>query len=180
MRNHTVVVCGYGCDLHPAYMRYLMYVARYVNTHGEVRLVIVSGGTTQQGRFPNTSEAAVMRQYLETVGEVRIRIVEDHDAFTSYTNMFWAREILYRCHTQLEGNEDELIIFCDAIRALKVKVIAERIFKKHPIRIEAYDLAPRGSATSQLLSTIIDVLAAYVPLVNSLKEGVRQILARRR
>lgn len=175
-----VVVCGYGCDLHPAYKRYLMRVARYVHGDAGVWCVIVSGGLTQQKRFPNTSEAAVMRRFLETTGEVHIRIMEDHDAYTSYTNMLGARDIMERLGERAGPDDNDLVIFCDAIRALKVKVIAERVLQKYHIAIETHDLAPRGSAARQLVPTLIDSLAAYVPLVNGFKEGVRQFLARGR
>ncbi len=175
-----VIVCGYGCDLHPKYRQYLTRVARYVNGDAGVWCVIVSGGPTQQKRFPNTSEAAVMRRFLETTGEVHMRIMEDHDAYTSYTNMVGARDIMERLGKRAGPDDNDLVIFCDAIRALKVKVIAERVLQKYRITMETCDLAPRGAAGKQVWQTLIDSLAAYVPPVNFFKESVRRMLAKGR
>lgn len=179
MREKKIVIaCGYGCKLHARYKEYLIRVANYVNTHGEVSTIIVSGGPTQQKSFPNTSEAAVMRAFLETLGRVYVPIIEDHEAFTSYTNMSCTLKIVNR----LGGGPDdtEIVVFCDAVRALKLKVIAEGVFKGYRIVMETHDLAPPGTAKWQVIPSLIDILATYVPPVNLIKEGIRKLQARTR
>lgn len=169
--GEIVVVCGYGCFLTGKYAKYLGRVAEYVRGN-TVEKVIVCGGPTQQQSAPGCSEAQVMRIFLEQ--RISAPIVEEDESYTTFANLRNARAQL-----PFPTPAVTIVIFCDAIRALKVRLLAEKEFHGYAVRIETFDIGA-GSAKKQLISTCGETLLLFFPFIMKAKEWCVRVRAKTR
>lgn len=172
-KKELVLVCGYGCVLKKEHEEYLKRVAQHVNNK-VVEKVIVCGGPTQQRSARGFTEAGAMKEFLKHF--VSVPIVEEDASFTTFANLRNARAML---PYQFPSYRPVITVFCDAIRALKVKLIAEKVFRGYAVRIETFDLGA-GSAKKQLISTCGEALLLFFPLVLRAKEWVARLRAKTR
>lgn len=157
-----VLVCGYGCKLTSGYEQYLERVIRFIRENLVV-LVVCCGGYSQKKTCPTKSEAMVMRDYLKSKLHFRgindLKILCESASLTTRKNLEEAKSFI----NGFSPEQYQLVIFCDASRALKVKVLTETIFPEYETTVETYDLLKRGKAGAQLKSTILEVLALRFP-----------------
>jgi len=179
--NHLrriVIVCGYGCNLESPLKPYLDRVLQYCFQR-RPDAVILSGGATQRKRFPNETEASVMYKYLKPLENHchPMWFVRDF-AYTTYDNIEQAtacvREIEHWHHT----TDHEIVIFCEATRALKVAMLARHFLGfppergLPPIRIET-DSWELMHPTIELVGTIKEWLAIRFPFLNTIQRNAR-------
>ena len=169
-KKQIVIVCGYGCHLTPGYQEYLRRVVRYIGENF-VELIIVCGGKSQQKTAPDKSEAEVISSFLQNepdweelyAGRCGLpKIICETCSLTTLKNLGNAKDFI----GEFSPKEYRLIIFCDASRALKVKLLAMSIFPEYDIQIETYDLSSRGEVKKQLMATNFEVLALKFPFLS--------------
>lgn len=170
-RKLIVIVYGYGCHLTDRYKEYLRRVANFLGSN-LVDWLIFCGGESQKKSAPGISEAGLMRDFLEGDGEN-----DWHEAyvgkrplpkiFTESTSLTTPENVCFTATflTKFDPKNYQLVIFCDASQALKVKILAEEIFPEHEIQIETCDFSGRGEAKKQLKATILEVLALKLPVL---------------
>lgn len=170
-QKKVFIVCGYGCDLSLKYQRYLRRVVGFIITENPYA-IIVCGGFSQLKSAPNTSEASVIESFLRDrmTAIPGISILQEDKSLTTSENLINAQKIM----DKLDIRSGEIVIFCDASRALKVKIIARRVLKGYSVRVEAYDLSSLDEAPKQLLATIKDALAVYLPVLDYLQRKQRE------
>ena len=132
-------------------------------------MVVASGGYSQRKTAPNRSEAGVIKSFLQD--KISTPIIEENDALTTNENL---KNVVRLLRNKIRLETHSLVIFCDAIRALKEKTIAERIFWEYDIQVETYDMSPRGATKRQILASFEDVLASYFPVINSIRRKIRE------
>lgn len=168
-----VVVCGYGGHLVPELQRYLDAVAEYINRH-KPHIMVLCGGCTQQESVGWHSEAIIMLEYLERPGKLTHwpRLLLEEGSFTSYENIRGASQVIRRdLGRGFQGSEKldaRIVIFCEASRALKVKILARHFFGFPPerglpdieIRTVSWELM---HPLKELQATIYDALSLYIP-----------------
>lgn len=173
-----VGVCGYGCNLDSPLKPYLDKVAQFCR-QWRPDIIILSGGPTQQKSFPDTTEARVMYEHLlGALGDVLhdwwIPVwYLNEDAYTTYDNIGGIAERIYhwKAFYRVPDGEPEVVLFCEATRALKI-ARAARWFLGFPpaaggpsIRIET-DSWELMHPTWELISTIEMELSLRFPLIN--------------
>lgn len=167
-KSEVIIVCGYGCKIDLKHQEYLNRVIAYLRGKF-IHLIVVSGGFSQRKTSPNKSEAMVMGSYLKSV--TSRPIIEENESLTTNENL---RNTYRLIKLDIRPNLHLIVIFCDAIRALKVKIIAEKVFKGYDIKIETFDLSPPGAAKRQLIASFADVLALYFPLIEVVRRKLRE------
>lgn len=182
MAERVVVVCGYGCNLDSPLMPYLNRVADFCRKK-RPDAIILCGGATQQKSFPGRTEASVMYGYLyDTLDQIAAPpdwhpawFAED-ESFTTYENIRDAAAVIKMLHaadeaSSFRGRGEEITIFCEATRALKVAILARHFLGfppangKPPIRIET-DSWELMHPLKEFIGTIKDAAAIYLPLLN--------------
>jgi hypothetical protein len=168
-----VIVCGYGCDLDKPLKPYLDRVLEYCRKHRPIA-IILCGGATQRARFPGLTEAEVMQRYLAPLHrEFQPKWYALGNSYTTFENIrdaSLAVEQLKRVHG--EGN-NEIVIFCEATRGLKVALLARHFMGFPPaagepdIRIET-DSWERG-IEREFFGTAWAWLAIRFPIVNAIQ-----------
>lgn len=172
--RNIVVVCGYGCNLHSPLQRYLERVARFCEVEVP-RHIILCGGATQRKSFPGYTEAGVMKNFLTC--EIDFH-PEWHILDNSYTTYENVRDAAITIRELYLPASNQITIFCEATRALKVAILA-RYFMGFPpehggpeIRIET-DSWERMHPFKELIGTIKDFAAIYLPFLNTLQRWQR-------
>ncbi|HUT22399.1 MAG TPA: ElyC/SanA/YdcF family protein [Candidatus Bipolaricaulota bacterium] len=163
------IVMGYGCHLSDDLKRYLDMVANFAR-YNSLAAIICSGGFTNKRSAPGKSEASVIAEYLRSQ-KVFQPIHLDESARTTAENLHGARKVM----AEKRLRPDRIIIFCDAARAMKVRVLARLILGKWPLVI-TYDMSGKVIEwfKQTLLATPLDVIGLHVPAVRE------AMLARRR
>lgn len=164
--RRIVVVCGYGCHLTPELTAYLDEVAAHIRKT-ESYFVILCGGFTQRASAPGKSEAAVMAEYLRPlVGERAIFYLEEDSYMTQESIRGSAAIIRTMRQWPWRGAEprvDEVTVFCEAQRALKVLLCCWFLM---PVRVKlktaSWELA---SPVWELVKTAKDMVTLFVPPV---------------
>lgn len=187
MAGRVLVVCGYGCNLDSPLKPYLDRVVRFCREK-KPGVVILCGGPTQQKSYPVHTEAIVMYLYLlEKLGTLEdwhpAWYTED-ESFTTYDNIRDAAVIIKkRRRCEMEG--EEITIFCEATRALKVALLARHFLGFPPergepdIRIET-DSWERMHPFWELIGTIKDAMAIHLPYLNTIQRRNRMEKAKKR
>lgn len=177
-RRRIVIVCGYGCDLESPVKSYLDRVIGYCMTR-QPDAILLCGGATQRKSFPAETEADVMYKYLKVLEMYHPMWFVLPDSYTTYDNIrdaaYAIREIEKMTMTTLADNE--IIIFCEATRALKVALLARHFIGFPPangglpIKIET-DSWEKG-LTKELFGTIKEWLAITFPFLNTIQRSIR-------
>lgn len=123
--NSVVVVLGYGCYLTKEIKEYLGLVVGFLKDR-KVAAIITTGGHTNPN-LPEVSEAGIIADYLKSSG-VTVPIFLEEDSKTTNENLRGAKKILH----EYELVDNKIIIFCDSVRALKVKILARLILGRWP------------------------------------------------
>lgn len=160
----AVLVCGYGCRLSPEMELYLNKVVEFVKINN-VRAIITSGGKTNRRSAPGISEAGLMADYLKAQG-VTMPVYLDGEAITTTGNIEGATQYL----TKLGMKPEQLVIFCDSCRSLKVKLITEVLLGCWPT-VHTFDLTKhfKKKLSQYCIRTPLEILALYFPV---LKKGL--------
>lgn len=166
--QRVIVVCGYGCHLVPELRHYLDKVVRFLKENPAPAAVIFCGGFTQR-KSAGESEARIMMNYvlpedMPELGEAAI-FLEDDSYLTPENIQGAARKIegyVYTGEHVYPGEQIEVVIFCEALRALKVGIFARHYMPDYEIRIET-DSWERMSPIKQLMGAIYETLGLYVP-----------------
>ncbi len=168
-----VVVCGYGCDLNSPLKPYLDRVLEFCRRHRPVA-IILCGGATQRRTFPGWTEAGVMQDYLAPLHkEFQPKWFFRGDCYTTYENIRDAAEALDMLKRVHGEGDREIIIFCEATRALKVAMLA-RHFMGFPllhgqpaVRIETASW--EKGIWREFRGTVWAWLAIRFPIVNTIQ-----------
>jgi hypothetical protein len=120
------IVHGYGCDLETPLKPYLEFVGTRIS-QDLPGTVILTGGATQQEKFPGKTEAGVMAQYLrERVRRNKSRLpllIEEADSFTTDDNVRNACARIRRTPGIADNwHRVRVHAFCEAQRALKSEI----------------------------------------------------------
>ncbi len=191
-KKEIVLVCGYGCHLNHRYVRYLGKVASYARKNSP-QLILVLGGFSQKKSFPKISESNVIKSFLGSIMRgsilekaIDVLVVGEDDfinekemSLTTNENLENARIILESWRGKISPETHRLTIFCDAIRALKIKIVAEKVFRHYDIQIETHDLSGVDNAKKQLLFTFFDIFTFYIPLFSLLERKTKEIRAKK-
>lgn len=177
MANRIVLVFCYKCSLTPKYKRYLRDVARYVNANKAfVKAVIVSGGFSQLKSFPGMTESTVAVNFLRPKISADIPILQELTALTTRGNVENSKALIKEF---FNGNKFSVVIFCDAIRALKTKLVAEKFFKDYPFEMMTYDISRPGETKKQLLAAFAELAALYFPPLDYVRNKFVSLKAKR-
>ena len=163
---NLVVICGYGNDLDSPLKPYLDGAVEFIEDNF-VSHVIFSGGESQRKSHPGQSEARTMRDYVRTrlTCPDDLTHVLDERPLTTFENIRNAARIMRGL--QLEA--DNIVIFCEATRALKVAILARRFFgfrvthdgrNAIQIRTSSWELM---HPLKELLGTLKDTACLFVP-----------------
>lgn len=164
MYTEVVIICGYGCHLTPKIREYLQRVAYHLDGVPHA-LVIPSGGPTNEKSLPGVSEAGIMEQYLRALGVTRV-IVCEGGSVTTLQNLRYAREImrLPQLCKRLSASP-KVTIFCDSIRAFKVRYLARRVLRGAALQIIGCDFhrSLRDKLYQFFAATPAEMLSYYFP-----------------
>jgi hypothetical protein len=161
------LVCGYGTDIDDRLRSYVGAVADWVRT-AQPDALILSGGLTGGRCVP--SEAAILASLLSAVIP-GTRLVLEERAYTTLHNLLYAHHTL----TQLDGEDMEVVIFCDYARALKVALLTPVIFRSYKTRIMPIARPePLRTYIMQVPSTFLQVIAAFFPSIAAWLERRRR------
>jgi hypothetical protein len=163
---NLVIVLGYGNDLDSPLRPYLDGVAEFIEDNF-VSQAIFSGGESQRKSHPGQTEARTMWNYvasrLTCPGDVNVNL--DHRPLTTFENIRNAARIIQG--QQLEP--DNIFIFCEATRALKVAILTRWFFG---FRVTHYGRNAIKIQTSswelmhplkELVGTLKDTACLFVP-----------------
>lgn len=187
--RRIVVVCGYGCNLDSPLRPYLDKVVAWAKAN-KPDFIILCGGATQQVSFPNETEASVMERFLY---ERLDSFAAEHNwhpgwwlegtSYTSYENIRDAARVIAdlknRPWNGFREPKDEITIFCEATRALKVAILARHFMGFPPergepmIRIET-DSWELMHPSLELLGTFKEWLAIRFPMFNTFQSRSRR------
>jgi hypothetical protein len=121
----VVLVFGYGCNLETPLRPYLNKVAQFV---GEMRpFVVFCGAETEPRKFPGKTEAAVMFEYIQNCLPFPLDkedVVLCEDSRTTYENAEEAAQAV----REKGWEPDQLVVWCEATRALKVDLLVRHFF----------------------------------------------------
>lgn len=184
-RKLIVVVCGYGCNLDSPLKPYLDKVIGY----GMLRkpdVIMLCGGATQQKSFPDKTEASVMYTYLKPLEAYHPMWFVLDDSYTTYDNIRDAARAINGEVAAVTGEKDfDIVIFCEATRALKVAMLARHFLGfppergLPPIRIET-DSWELMHPTLELIGTIKEWFAIRFPYFNTIQRNARIRKSRKR
>jgi len=179
--RRIVVVCGYGCNLDSPLKPYLDRVLRFCEERHPVA-IILCGGATQQRSFPDETEASVMYKYLKPLEHFHPMWFVLGGSYTSYENIRDAAVEIDKLRAApwhgMEPRHDEITIFCEATRALKVAMLARHFLGfppergEPPVRIET-DSWELMHPTLELVGTFKEWLAIRLPFFNDLQSARR-------
>lgn len=186
MKPQIVIVCGYVYCLDPGHLlklssgctRFLLKIIEYCFWNSSVRWVIVSGGFSRKKTLPQWSEALAMKKFLFGRVPKFVSVTEESKSLTTLESIRNSKEMV-RSWEVSTGERPLIVIFCDAAVALRVKLIAKRVFKGYEVRIETHDLSPLKDAEKQLLACVVDLVAYYFPPLASLRRKVKEWQAKR-
>lgn len=184
MKPQIIIVCGYVYCLDSNHLlssgctRFLLKVIEYCFWNSSVRWIVVSGGFSRKKTLPQWSEALVMKEFLNGKIPQPISITEENESLTTLENLKNTREMV-RSWEVSTGEKPLIIIFCDAVVALRVKLLAKRVFKDYEVHIETHDLSPLKDAEKQFLACAVDLAAYYFPPLASLRRKVKEWQAKR-
>ncbi|MDP3954489.1 MAG: hypothetical protein Q8Q06_03690 [bacterium] len=156
MGNTVFVIYGYGCHLTPELKKYLNRMALVANTI-KPRVIMFCGGFTQRKTAPGMSEARLMAMYLMPMLKFEHILTLEEDSYITLDNTKRA----YAEIKTLPFKYDNIIVGCEATRALKVDMLTKHYFG-HRVNIEtsSWELM---NPWKQLLSTVYEGLAMYLP-----------------
>jgi hypothetical protein len=154
----VAIVCGYGTDEDDRLRGYVEAVAASVH-RAAPSVLIISGGFTGGPNRP--SEAALIARLVRPEISVTEIIVEER-AYSSLHNLLYAREEIIRRNL----SDREIVIICDQVRALKVRILARLVFRESRTTVVVLSRAESLAAyLVQFPSTVVQVLGALFPLV---------------
>ena len=159
----VVVVNGYGCNLNSPLRPYLDQIIAYLERN-VVGCVVFCGGFTQRRSFPGMSEARVMADYIGEHVTDQLLVLVEENSYTTFENIRNSA----RATSGLQWEPDQITIFCEATRALKVALLARHFFGFPPargkkpilIRTSSWELA---NPIKELKTTFLDWLCCHVP-----------------
>lgn len=140
-----VIVLGYGCRLTKSLESYLTEVAGFLagyKTHHPHVVVIPSGGFTNRETAPDSCEALVIQEYLRANGHPDLKLWPECKAVTTLENLRFSRQIVEKACQEARISHNavvDIVIFCDSIRAPKVRYLAKRVFLGFPVRVTGHD-----------------------------------------
>ena len=150
------IVCGYGTKLDDRTKHFLDGTAVQIKKL-QPDAVILSGGQSDPGN--SLTEADFMHRFFS--GKIdHVEFLLEKEALTTLHNLFNCHELLN--HKRILP--DEIYIFCDRIRSLKVKILSRIIFKGLYVRV--VPVKRKESLTVYLLqlpSLLYQVLGALIP-----------------
>jgi hypothetical protein len=165
MRKILVVVMGYGCEFNENMRLYLNTVADFLVENHEVCGVILTGGFTNRKSCPGISEAGMMETNLRLMGVEQI-IFLDEKARTTMENINGVKRFIL----EEDLDEEEILIFCDSSRSLKIKILAYWILGEW-VETKKIDLTQGlfKKLKQLLIYTPFDLLAALFPSLEKLQ-----------
>lgn len=164
----VAIVMGYGCHLTDGLIAYLDVAVNFAK-YNQLAAIICSGGFTNQRSAPGVSEASVLAGYLRQSGVFQ-PIYLDESARTTAENLHGARAVMKEKRLRPKS----LVIFCDAARAMKVRILARAILGQWPLII-TYDLSKKKAEwlKQTLIALPLDVVGLAVP-------ALREAMVKRR
>jgi hypothetical protein len=150
------MVCGYGSILDDNLKEYLCGVIDYCSKE-KIEGLILSGGITNTSS--DVSEAEVMHDFIRQSNS-SIQIFMEDKALTTLHNFLYSKKIIEQTPILV----DELTIFCDQARSLKVYCLSLIIFGDKKVNIKTLSRQePLWVYFLQVPSTINHVLGAIIP-----------------
>lgn len=172
-KKYMVVVLGYGCHLTPQMINYLNSVVDFVH-HYAVSCIILTGGFTNKKTAQGVAECSMMCRYLyKSEFKLDCSFELDYDALTTTENI----EFVERAVKWHKGEFDEIVIFCDSCRSLKVRLLARAILGFWP-KIKECDITQNFwlKLRQVLFATPIELLALRSEYLTHKKMEMRKKL----
>ncbi len=173
MKENLIVlaVLGHECHLTEALKKYLLEVAffvRWSNQNSKI-VIITSGGFTNHTSAPSISEAKMMADFLKDY--VFCEILLDKSARTTREKMSGIHRII---KTE-KLNPDEIFIFCDRLRKVKVNFFAKREFEGIPFSIITHDFQKGWKSwLKQIAATPLTLAGFYLPVLHKMEILLRK------
>lgn len=163
----VAVIYLYGCNMDSPLKMHLDKAILTILDEN-IKHIILSGGPTQQKRFPGKTEADVAYEYIKGFAPSDCYIYRENNSFTTYDNTKYSARTVYGLISS-KYYVSEIIIFCEALRTLKIATLARHFFPDfHPGKPERklrFETASweQMNPTLELVATIKDFLALYIP-----------------
>jgi DUF218 domain len=152
------MVCGYGNVLDDNLKNYLCGVIDYCKKE-KIEGLVLSGGITYASS--TVSEAEVMYDFIRQ-SDPSIQIFMEDKALTTLHNFLYSKKIIEQAPILV----DELTIFCDQARYLKVCLLSLIVFGGNKVNIKTLSRQePVLVYLMQIPSTVSHVLGAVIPSV---------------
>jgi hypothetical protein len=169
-KNRVLIVLGYSemlaGKLTPDLIKYLERVGNYPHLtqlqapRSKVSFVVPCGGHTREKSAPALTEADVMVSILCAHYRGTIPIFPERDSLTTSQNLRNARKIILR--SSISPESDELVVFCKATYALKIKFLMNKYFPEYTFYLETFDMGDE-SPLRVLAGTTFDICSEYFP-----------------
>jgi hypothetical protein len=156
---NLVIVLGYGNDLNSPLRPYLDGAVEFIEDNF-VSHVIFSGGESQRKSHPGQTEARTMQDYVKAslTCPDDSNFIMDERPLTTFENIRNAARIL----RGLQLETDNIVIFCEATRALKVAILARWFF--------GFRATSNGRNAIQLRTSSWELMHPLKELVGTLKD----------
>ncbi len=158
----AIIILGYGCNPNGYRIEdYLAFSVEIKKELGNDYLFLPSGGFTNPRQFPGISEAGMMKERLLEISNSNIPFLDiEQGSFTTNQNLENCAQIIKKYDIS------EVVVICDSIRALKVKIIAKRYLDNCTIKIIGFDFKRSlKEKLRQIPATIKDILSLFFPQI---------------
>ena len=178
-KDIIIIVCGYpfeGSEL----IEYLWPVSLMASElDPRCKLIMACGGKTRRNTNNGKTEAMAMVTLLSNLPLPKnVSLVAEEKSFSAFQNLRNARIALNK-HPGIKPENDEIIIVCDAVKAIQVKYAARlKFFPGFTVRVKTYDVLGSGKELWEALNTVYDILSIWLPPLQWLKLAVKKIIAR--
>ena len=152
------IVCGYGIIVDQRLQTYLNSVIQYVTTHHIQNLLLTGGYTVQNA---NTTEAQVLARAIQKI-HPDINIMMEDRSITTLHNLLYSKHMIETLDVPIE----DVYIFCDAVRFMKVFCLSKILFKNYPVHVVSFKRKePLFMYILQIPFTLIQCLGAIFPKI---------------
>ncbi|MCL5794745.1 MAG: YdcF family protein [Patescibacteria group bacterium] len=135
------------------------FVANIVRKLKHDYLIILTGGFTNPGRFPNISEAGMMADELLRRSIPADKIILEERSLTTSQNIEFSRDII----NGLLEQSLRVFVVCDSIRSFKVNVICFKWLKGYRYSILGFNFQRNlAEILRQIPAAIKDIVALFI------------------
>ncbi|TSC57023.1 MAG: hypothetical protein G01um101418_55 [Parcubacteria group bacterium Gr01-1014_18] len=164
------VVMGYGAIFHEGIRQYLNKFHEH-SQKIQYSVIITAGGVTNPIKAPGVSEAGMMADYLESL-QLTTPIIREDKSHSTNENLREVKKLL-DLHNIKVGT---IVIYSDAIRAFKIRIIGRIILGIWP-QVIGYPLTKswKSKVLQILIATPLDILGALFPQLEKIERAILKL-----